>query len=125
MNLEEVAWALCTRVDPATDIEILKNTQGSKVDPMRRKPGPTYNSRVLIDACNPFEWMDEFPEVAESSPEYIEAVRKKSGNFFEELKQERLNPHGATTSSVKDARPGSHYPLAHSPINPILIASRL
>ena len=45
MNLEEVVWALCTRVDPATDIEILKKTQGSKVDPMRREPGPTYNSR--------------------------------------------------------------------------------
>ena len=38
MNLEEVVWALCTRVDPATDIEILKKTQGSKVDPMRRDP---------------------------------------------------------------------------------------
>ena len=34
MNLEDVVWALCTRVDPATDIEILKKTQGSKVDPM-------------------------------------------------------------------------------------------
>jgi len=82
MNLEEVVWAMCTRVDPATDIEILKKTQGSKVDPMRREPGPTYNSRALIDACKPFEWMDEFPEVAESSPEYIEAVEKKWRNIF-------------------------------------------
>ena len=39
MSLEEVVWALCTRVDPATDIEILKKTQGSKVDPMLREPG--------------------------------------------------------------------------------------
>ena len=82
MNLEEVIWALCTRVDPATDIEILKKTQGSKVDPLRREPGPTYNSRALIDACKPFEWLDEFPEVAEASPEYIEAVRKKWRQLF-------------------------------------------
>jgi hypothetical protein len=66
----------------STDIEILKKTQGSKVDPMLREPGPTYNSRALIDACKPFEWMEEFPEVAESSPEYIEAVRKKWRQLF-------------------------------------------
>jgi UbiD family decarboxylase len=82
MDLEEVVWALCTRVDPATDIEILNKTQGSKVDPMRREPEPTYNSRALIDACRPFDWMDEFPEVAESSPEYIEAIRKKWRQLF-------------------------------------------
>jgi UbiD family decarboxylase len=82
MNLEEVVWALCTRVDPATDIDILKRTQGSKVDPMRREPGPTFNSRALIDACKPFEWMDEFPEVAESSPEDIAAVQKKWHQLF-------------------------------------------
>lgn len=65
-----------------TDIEILKKTQGSKVDPMRREAGPTYNSRALIDACKPFEWMDEFPAVAESSPEYIATIRKKWRQLF-------------------------------------------
>lgn len=82
MNLEEVIWALCTRVDPATDIDILKRTQGSAVDPIRREPGPTYNSRALVDACKPFEWRDEFPEVAESSPEYIESTKKKWRHLF-------------------------------------------
>jgi hypothetical protein len=36
----------------------------------------------LIDACKPFEWTDELPEVAQSSPEYIEAARKKWREFF-------------------------------------------
>jgi hypothetical protein len=27
---------------------------------MRREPGATYNSRALIDACKPFDWIDEF-----------------------------------------------------------------
>lgn len=82
MNMEEVVWALCTRVDPSTDIDILKKTQGSKVDPMRREPGPTYNSRALIDACKPFEWIDDFPVVAESSPEYIDSIDKKWRHLF-------------------------------------------
>lgn len=82
MNLEEVVWALCTRVDPATDIEIMRKTQGSTVDPMRRSPGPTYNSRALFDACKPFEWIDEFPEVAESSPEFMAGISEKWGHLF-------------------------------------------
>jgi 4-hydroxy-3-polyprenylbenzoate decarboxylase len=65
----QFGWAVCTRVDPATDIEILKKPQGGNVDPLHRGSGPTYNSRALIDASKPFEWFDEFPETAESSPE--------------------------------------------------------
>ena len=81
-NLEEVMWAVCTRTDPATDIEIMKKTWGSKVDPMRREPGPTYNSRALIDACRPFDWIGEFPAVAEASPEFIREVMGKWGRLF-------------------------------------------
>lgn len=87
MNLEEVMWATCTRVDPASDIEIMHKTQGSKVDPMRREPGPTYNSRALIDACRPFDWIDEFPPVAESSPEFMKGITDKWGHLFGKLSQ--------------------------------------
>jgi hypothetical protein len=31
----------------------------------------------VIDACRPFEWMKDFPPVAESSPELKEKVRAK------------------------------------------------
>lgn len=84
MNLEEVVWALCTRVDPATDIEVMHKTQGSKVDPMRREPGPTYNSRALFDACRPFDWIDEFPPVTESSPEFMAEIMRKWGHELAE-----------------------------------------
>jgi UbiD family decarboxylase len=84
MNLEEVVWALCTRVDPATDIEVIHKTQGSKVDPMRRDPGPTYNSRALFDACRPFDWIDEFPQVTESSPEFMAEIARTWGRELED-----------------------------------------
>jgi 4-hydroxy-3-polyprenylbenzoate decarboxylase len=83
-NLEEVMWAMCTRTDPATDIEIMHKTFGSKVDPMRREPNPTYNSRALIDACRPFEWIGEFPVVAEASPELRAKIMKKWGHLFKD-----------------------------------------
>ena len=81
-NLEEVMWAVCTRSDPATDIEVMRKTFGSKVDPMRREPLPTYNSRAIIDACRPFDWIDEFPTVAESSPELRKQIMDKWGHLF-------------------------------------------
>jgi hypothetical protein len=40
------------------------------------------DKRRTSDACKPFEWMNEFPEFAESSPEYINAVRKKWRQLF-------------------------------------------
>ena len=36
-----------------------------------------FNSRAIIDACRPWEWMSEFPAVSESSPELVAKVREK------------------------------------------------
>ena len=36
-----------------------------------------YNSRMVIDACRPYERLDSFPAVAQSSPELSAAVRAR------------------------------------------------
>ncbi len=61
MNLEEVMWAVSTRCEPADDIEIMRKSWGSKVDPLLENPAVPYNSRALIDACRPFEKLETFP----------------------------------------------------------------
>ena len=53
MNLEEVMWAVSTRCEPSEDIEIMRKSWGSKVDPMLADPAVPYNTRALIDACRP------------------------------------------------------------------------
>jgi 4-hydroxy-3-polyprenylbenzoate decarboxylase len=69
----DVLWALATRSDPVESIEILRRCWSGPLDP-RIQPGKKgFNSRAVIDACRPFEWMKDFPPVAESSPE----LRKK------------------------------------------------
>jgi hypothetical protein len=40
------------------------------------------NSRAVIEACRPYEWMDKFPEVAETSPELRKTVLDKLGRSF-------------------------------------------
>lgn len=77
-DINDVIWAMCTRVDPREDIEIIRRGWSSPLDPMsypldfRR-----FNARVLIDACRPYERRDSFPRVAKASPELRSRIIKK------------------------------------------------
>ena len=71
MNLEEVIWAVSTRCEPSEDIEILRKTWGSRVDPLLDDPAVPYNTRAVIDACRPFEKLATFPRVAQSTPKQM------------------------------------------------------
>jgi 4-hydroxy-3-polyprenylbenzoate decarboxylase len=82
-DLGQVVWAVSTRSDPATDIEVLQRTWGSKLDPMLPEGAPPYNSRAVIDACRPYERLDRFPRVAESDPGYLADVRARWGDVLQ------------------------------------------
>ena len=73
-SLDEVIWAICTRSDPAIDIEVLRRTWGSKLDPMLSSGETPHNSRAVIDACIPWERRDSFPKVSSSDPGYLAQV---------------------------------------------------
>lgn len=81
MNLEDVVWAVCTRSDPARDIDILRRGWSTPLDPMvspeQRRLRDFTNSRAVIDATRPFEWRNEFPAVSESSPALKEKILAK------------------------------------------------
>jgi 4-hydroxy-3-polyprenylbenzoate decarboxylase len=81
-NLDEVIWAMCTRSDPAQDIEILRRTWGSKLDPMLAAGSPPHNSRAVIDACRPFERKD-FPRVSQSEPGYLASIAAQWSHVFD------------------------------------------
>jgi 3-polyprenyl-4-hydroxybenzoate decarboxylase len=82
MNLEEVMWAVSTRCEPAEDIEIMRKSWGSRVDPLLADPTAPYNSRALIDACRPFEKIDTFPRVAQASPRLVRETVAKWRSVF-------------------------------------------
>jgi UbiD family decarboxylase len=78
-NLQEVMWAVATRTDPVTSIDLIQRGVGSKNDPMfvaYRYDAPL-SSKAVIDACRPWEHLDEFPAVAEASKELQEKTRSK------------------------------------------------
>ena len=78
-NLQEVMWAVATRTDPDIDIDIIKRGMGSKNDPMSiaYPYNAPFASKAIIDACRPYDFIREFPEVAEASKALQETVREK------------------------------------------------
>ena len=78
-SLQEVMWAVATRTDPAEDIDIIRRGMGSKNDPMfvAYQYDAPLSSKAVIDACRPWDHLDEFPAVAEASKELQEKTRAK------------------------------------------------
>lgn len=77
-NLQDVIWALSTRSDPATGIDIIHRAPSNPLDPLIKKPAKSFqSSRAIIDACRPFEWIKEFPRTVTISKELQEKVAKK------------------------------------------------
>ena len=63
-NANDITWALCTRMDPAEDMTVLKGSWSSGLDPMAYPSDtPSFNSRVVIDACRPWLRRSTFPAV--------------------------------------------------------------
>jgi len=82
-NTEEVMWAISTRSDPATDIDIMRKSWSGPIDPLVRDRNSAYNSRAVIDACRPFDWINEFPKVAEADPAYLREIKTKWSAVFD------------------------------------------
>jgi UbiD family decarboxylase len=82
-NLQDVIWAMGTRSNPEKDIDLLRNTYSSTLDPIYPKgPSKFFGSRAIIDATRPYDWINEFPRVAESSEAGKNKVIKKWSELF-------------------------------------------
>ncbi len=80
-NLKEVLWAMQTRCDPATAVEIIHDAWTSDLDPRlspaKRAAGELTVGRLLINACRPFAWKDQYPRSNVSSPQLRHQVTAK------------------------------------------------
>ncbi len=89
MNLEEVIWAMCTRAEPARDIDVVRQCWSGPLDPLlspqQREAREYFNSRAIIDATRPFHWKEHFPRVSQSSPETRNSVLTKWRQLVDEL----------------------------------------
>jgi UbiD family decarboxylase len=86
MNISEVLWAIGTRCDPKSQIDIVTNrlTMASdpRLEPEKRKIGDLTTSTAIIDACKPWAWMNQFPKSTKSSPEVLDQIMQKWGKLL-------------------------------------------
>jgi 4-hydroxy-3-polyprenylbenzoate decarboxylase len=74
-DFNEVMWALSTRCHPAEDIDTLRNTWSTGLDPSQFDPeARSYGSKVLINACKPHRHLKEFPASTRLRREVYERV---------------------------------------------------
>jgi 4-hydroxy-3-polyprenylbenzoate decarboxylase len=78
-NTDDMIWAMSSRCEPEQDIDILRRCWSGPLDPVIHPTKKGFNSRAIIDATRPYEWMKDFPPVAESSKEVLDATAKKWG----------------------------------------------
>ncbi|MBI4524875.1 MAG: UbiD family decarboxylase [Deltaproteobacteria bacterium] len=85
-NLPDVLWAMSTRCDPQTSIEIVTQCWSSPIDPRippaQRKAGDFTNSRAIIDACRPFAWRNHFPKVHSIDSDFRDQIMQKWKHIF-------------------------------------------
>ncbi|HLC25697.1 MAG TPA: UbiD family decarboxylase, partial [bacterium] len=87
-NFEEVMWGVCTRTDPAQDIEILRRCWSGPLDPaipFTPDGFKGFHSRAVIDACRPYEWREQFSPVVGCSPELIARMKEKWKERLEQI----------------------------------------
>jgi UbiD family decarboxylase len=83
-DLFDVLWAMCTRCDPGSDIEFIRRAWSGPLDPILDKASST-NSRAIIDACRPFERLNDFPPVARASPDLVRQVEEKFADVLKKI----------------------------------------
>jgi 4-hydroxy-3-polyprenylbenzoate decarboxylase len=82
-NLDELMWAALTRADPVKDVDFIRGGWNSPADPLvspaDRAAGRTTNTRMIINACRPFSWRDEFVAAVKPSDAMARRAREKFG----------------------------------------------
>jgi UbiD family decarboxylase len=80
-NLNDVMWAIATRSEPSESVDIIRNGWSSTLDPRispaDKERGITSHSKLIINACRPFSWIDQFPRTTALERSEALAIEKK------------------------------------------------
>ncbi|HEX2932159.1 MAG TPA: UbiD family decarboxylase, partial [Candidatus Binatia bacterium] len=92
-NQEEVLWAMCTRVDPTTAVDVVHDAWTADLDPRvspaRRAAGDLTVGRMLINACKPFAWRDQFAKTNVFNAEDRKKLQTKWGELLGKIGRDK------------------------------------
>ncbi|MEW6142968.1 MAG: UbiD family decarboxylase [Chloroflexota bacterium] len=85
-NIPDVLWAISTRTDPATSIDIVRGCYGSAANPAvpmhYKEIGQFEESRAIINACRPYHLIKKYPSSIKSDAAVLKKVRDKWAHLF-------------------------------------------
>ncbi len=77
-DIDQVIWAMSTRCDPASDIDILRNTWSTYLDPTKNPAEERpYGSKTIINACKEHRFLKTFSRRTRLTKPTYEKVRNK------------------------------------------------
>ncbi|MBI4481253.1 MAG: UbiD family decarboxylase [Acidobacteria bacterium] len=77
-DMDQVIWAMSTRCDPSTDLDILRNTWSTWLDPTKNPPSQRpYGSKVLINACKDHRYLDVFSRRTKVRKQVLDDLRAR------------------------------------------------
>jgi UbiD family decarboxylase len=80
-DLSDVLWAITTRCAPEDQIEVLRGALSAQIDPLispeKRAAGDLTCGRVLVNACKPWGWREQFGKSMTFTPEFERQVRER------------------------------------------------
>ena len=85
-DLNDVLWAVCTRCDPKDQLTIIDGFWTAPLDPVISSNITRTTSRAIIDACWPYERLNDVPKSCSLSSEEKDGVLKKWGFLFSSAK---------------------------------------
>ena len=84
-NIDDVLWALSTRCDPATAINVITEAWSTPLDPRitpeARAQRNFTNSVAVINACRPYHWKDQYAKTCY----FPEETRRKTYEKWKEV----------------------------------------
>lgn len=84
-NIDDVLWALATRCDPATAINVVTEAWSTPLDPRitpdARAERNFTNSVAVVNACQPYHWKDQYAKTCY----FPDEVRRKTYEKWREV----------------------------------------
>jgi 4-hydroxy-3-polyprenylbenzoate decarboxylase len=77
-DIEQVIWAMSTRCDPEADLDILRQTWSTYLDPTKNPPEERiYGSKALINACRQHKFLKTFSRRTRLTQRTYEELQKR------------------------------------------------
>ena len=88
-DMNDVLWAMTTRCDPEKQIDIVRGTTSAGIDPVlspeKKARKDLTCGRVLIDACKPWDWIEDFGKSLTFTLEYEKKIREKYADLLKRV----------------------------------------